>query len=100
VQQDYTRRAAALDRREAELRAKEEQLKRAEEALRRTGALAPEKNWPPCYPILHHDIAGEARRPPAPAALRACWVGRCAPLSAGADCTRAAALASVPRLPG
>ena len=60
AQQDYTKRAAALDRREAELRAKEAEVKKAEDELRRTGALRPEKNWPPCYPILHHDIAGEA----------------------------------------
>lgn len=61
AQQDYTRRAAALDAKEAELRAKEAELKKAEDQLRRTGALQPEKNWPPCYPITHHDIAGEAR---------------------------------------
>ncbi|KAK9846272.1 hypothetical protein WJX81_000509 [Elliptochloris bilobata] len=57
--QDYTKRAAALDRREAELRGKEAEIKKVEDELRRTGALRPEKNWPPCYPILHHDIAGE-----------------------------------------
>lgn len=55
-------------------------MKKAEDELRRTGALRPEKNWPPCYPILHHDIAGEAR-PLNPhlnlapgRAPQACWV--------------------------
>lgn len=83
AQQDYAKRAAALDRREAELRAKEAEVKKAEDELRRTGALRPEKNWPPCYPILHHDIAGEARHLTLTLSLapglapQACWMNTC-----------------------
>ena len=48
-------------------------MKKAEDELRRTGALRPEKNWPPCYPILHHDIAGEARLPRPDPRLETSW---------------------------
>ena len=54
-----------LDLKEKELRAKEAELKKVQEDLRRTGALRPEKNWPMCYPITHHDIAGEVPHRPA-----------------------------------
>lgn len=49
---------AALKRKEAELIAKEKQLKELEKKLVDTGALK-KKNWPFCYPILYHNIAGE-----------------------------------------
>ncbi|KAK9819936.1 hypothetical protein WJX72_004131 [[Myrmecia] bisecta] len=48
-----------LLRKEAELNAREKELKRREDELRRAGGGRPEKNWPICYPITHHDIAGE-----------------------------------------
>ena len=50
--------AAALRKKEAELAAKEKQLKELEKKLIETGALK-KKNWPRCYPMLHHDIPGE-----------------------------------------
>ena len=59
VWQDYGRRADHLDLKEKELRAKEAELRKLEQDLRSTGALKPEKNWPPCCAFTHHDIAGE-----------------------------------------
>ena len=52
-------RAEQLDLKEKELNAREAELARKEEELRKAGALVPKKNWPICYPILHHDIAGD-----------------------------------------
>ncbi|KAG6483818.1 hypothetical protein ZIOFF_060518 [Zingiber officinale] len=36
-----------------------EELKRREEAAVRAGIVIEEKNWPPFFPIIHHDIASE-----------------------------------------
>ena len=52
-------RAEQLDLKEKELLAREAEIKRKEEELRKAGALVPAKNWPWCYPITHHDIAGD-----------------------------------------
>lgn len=57
-----TATSAEVERRMAELDAKEAQLKQKEAELQR--ALAQIKglrpnNWPPCAPIMHHDIKGE-----------------------------------------
>ncbi|KAG1365419.1 Secretory carrier-associated membrane protein 2 [Cocos nucifera] len=35
------------------------ELKRREDAVARAGVVTEEKNWPPCFPIIHHDIANE-----------------------------------------
>eukprot|EP00955_Chlamydomonas_euryale_P043495 352598-Chlamydomonas_euryale.AAC.28 len=51
-------RAAALSKREKELEAKELRLKELEDELRVAGGFQ-KKNWPICWPILYHDIAGE-----------------------------------------
>ncbi|KAM7277062.1 hypothetical protein ACFE04_018928 [Oxalis oulophora] len=48
-----------LQAREAELRRKEQELKRREDAIQRAGIVIEEKNWPPFFPIIHHDIAKE-----------------------------------------
>ncbi|KAF6264121.1 scamp family-domain-containing protein [Scenedesmus sp. NREL 46B-D3] len=50
-------REAALAQKEAALKAKEKELQERETELRRNGGLQPRKNWPLCFPILHHDIA-------------------------------------------
>jgi hypothetical protein len=50
-----------MELKEKELKAKEAELRKLEADLRSTGALKPTKNWPKCYPITHHDIAGEVR---------------------------------------
>nr|XP_027063056.1 secretory carrier-associated membrane protein 1-like [Coffea arabica] len=36
-----------------------EELKRREDAVARAGVVIEEKNWPPFFPIIHHDIANE-----------------------------------------
>lgn len=56
---DLAAREAALARKEAELVAREKDLGSREAELRRAGALAPRKNWPMCFPLIHHDIAGD-----------------------------------------
>jgi hypothetical protein len=50
-------REAALAQKEAALKAKEKELQAREAELRRNGGMAPRKNWPLCFPIIHHDIA-------------------------------------------
>jgi hypothetical protein len=49
-------------RREAALAAKEKDVAAREAQLRREGK-GPKKNWPLCFPIVHHDIANDV--PPA-----------------------------------
>ena len=56
---NYSSRAEQLDLKEKELNAREAELKQREEELRRAGGLTKKKNWPRCYPIAHHDIAGD-----------------------------------------
>eukprot|EP00270_Netrium_digitus_P002250 TRINITY_DN1253_c1_g1_i1.p1 TRINITY_DN1253_c1_g1~~TRINITY_DN1253_c1_g1_i1.p1 ORF type:complete len:271 (-),score=52.01 TRINITY_DN1253_c1_g1_i1:239-1051(-) len=50
-----------LTQKEKELQVREEQLRRKEQELRsREAALGIQiKNWPSCYPIIHHDIAND-----------------------------------------
>jgi hypothetical protein len=50
-------REAALAQKEAALKAKEKELQKREAELRRNGGMAPRKNWPLCFPVIHHDIA-------------------------------------------
>ncbi|KAK7412290.1 hypothetical protein VNO78_03743 [Psophocarpus tetragonolobus] len=48
-----------LQAKEAELRRREQEVRRKEEAIARAGIVLEEKNWPPFFPIIHHDIANE-----------------------------------------
>lgn len=48
-----------LKAKEAELKKREQELKRREDAVARAGVVIEEKNWPPFFPIIHHDIANE-----------------------------------------
>ncbi|OMO76578.1 Secretory carrier-associated membrane protein [Corchorus capsularis] len=48
-----------LQAKEDELRRREEEVKKKEEALARAGVFLDVKNWPPFFPIIHHDIANE-----------------------------------------
>ncbi|XP_022943283.1 secretory carrier-associated membrane protein 4-like [Cucurbita moschata] len=44
---------------EAELSRKEKEIKKREEAVSKAGVPADDRNWPPFFPIIHHDIANE-----------------------------------------
>ncbi|KAL4199498.1 hypothetical protein AMTRI_Chr03g145240 [Amborella trichopoda] len=44
---------------ETDLKRREQDIKRREEAVARAGVVTNEKNWPPLFPIIHHDIANE-----------------------------------------
>ncbi|WOK96557.1 secretory carrier-associated membrane protein 1 isoform X2 [Canna indica] len=58
---DLERKEEQIAAREAELEKKEEALKRREEeeAAENAGVVIEERNWPPCFPVIHHDIANE-----------------------------------------
>ncbi|XP_071697795.1 secretory carrier-associated membrane protein 3-like isoform X2 [Rutidosis leptorrhynchoides] len=56
---DLKKKEKELQAREADLRKREELVKRKEEAAARAGIVLEEKNWPPFFPIIHHDIANE-----------------------------------------
>ncbi|PSS04761.1 Secretory carrier-associated membrane protein [Actinidia chinensis var. chinensis] len=56
---DLKKRERELQAKEAELRKREQEVKRKEEAAARAGITLEEKNWPPFFPIIHHDIANE-----------------------------------------
>ncbi|KAA8521206.1 hypothetical protein F0562_011887 [Nyssa sinensis] len=44
---------------EADLKRKERDIKRREDAVSSAGVPSDDKNWPPFFPIIHHDIANE-----------------------------------------
>ncbi|KMZ66382.1 Secretory carrier membrane protein [Zostera marina] len=48
-----------LRAKEAELKKREQDIKRREDAATRAGIVIEDKNWPPFFPIIHHDIANE-----------------------------------------
>ncbi|XP_057764528.1 secretory carrier-associated membrane protein 2-like [Salvia miltiorrhiza] len=56
---DNTSKERELQAREAELKRREQEIRRREEAVARAGIVLEEKNWPPFFPIIHHDIANE-----------------------------------------
>ncbi|KAM0943945.1 hypothetical protein DsansV1_C13g0127501 [Dioscorea sansibarensis] len=56
---DLKKKERELQAKEAELNKREQELKRREDAAARAGILIEEKNWPPFFPIIHHDIAKE-----------------------------------------
>ncbi|KAF8391398.1 hypothetical protein HHK36_023702 [Tetracentron sinense] len=56
---DLRKKEKELQAKEAELRKREQELKRKEDAAARAGIVIEEKNWPPFFPIIHHDIANE-----------------------------------------
>ncbi|KAJ3692554.1 hypothetical protein LUZ60_011649 [Juncus effusus] len=54
------RKERELAKLEEELKRREKDIKQREDALTRAGAMnIEEKNWPPIFPIIHHDIANE-----------------------------------------
>ncbi|XP_052170447.1 secretory carrier-associated membrane protein 4 isoform X2 [Diospyros lotus] len=44
---------------EADLRRREHEIKRREDAVARADIPSDDRNWPPFFPIIHHDIANE-----------------------------------------
>ncbi|TVU34334.1 hypothetical protein EJB05_16165, partial [Eragrostis curvula] len=56
---DSSKKEKELQAKEAELNKRERELKRREEAASRAGIVIEEKNWPPFFPIIHHDISNE-----------------------------------------
>ncbi|XP_025980320.1 secretory carrier-associated membrane protein 1-like isoform X2 [Glycine soja] len=56
---DIKAKEKELQAKEAELKRREQELKRREDAIARAGIVIEEKNWPPFFPIIHHDIAKE-----------------------------------------
>ncbi|KAA3488399.1 secretory carrier-associated membrane protein 1-like [Gossypium australe] len=56
---DLKAREKELKAKEAELNKREQELRRKEDAIARAGIVIEEKNWPPYFPIIHHDIANE-----------------------------------------
>lgn len=56
---DIKKKEKELQAKEAELRKREQELKRREDAISRAGVVIEEKNWPPFFPIIHHDIPNE-----------------------------------------
>ncbi|KAK4743735.1 hypothetical protein SAY87_010047 [Trapa incisa] len=57
--QDLKRKEKELQAKEAELKRREQEVRRKEEAAARAGIVLEEKNWPPFFPIIHHDIVNE-----------------------------------------
>ncbi|OIW10419.1 hypothetical protein TanjilG_24979 [Lupinus angustifolius] len=56
---DLKKKEKELQSKEAELKKREQDVRRKEEAAARAGIVIEEKNWPPFFPIIHHDIANE-----------------------------------------
>ncbi|KAL5730120.1 Secretory carrier-associated membrane protein 1 [Ranunculus cassubicifolius] len=56
---DFKTKEKELQAKEAELKKREQELKRREDAVARAGIVLEDKNWPPFFPIIHHDIANE-----------------------------------------
>ncbi|XP_070038218.1 secretory carrier-associated membrane protein 3-like [Nicotiana tomentosiformis] len=56
---DLIKKEKELQAKENELRRREQELRRKEEAAARAGIVIEAKNWPPFFPIIHHDIANE-----------------------------------------
>ncbi|AEE33812.1 secretory carrier 3 [Arabidopsis thaliana] len=57
--QDLKKKEKELQAKEAELKRREQDLKRKEDAAARAGIVIEVKNWPPFFPLIHHDIANE-----------------------------------------
>ncbi|XP_042062576.1 secretory carrier-associated membrane protein 1 isoform X2 [Salvia splendens] len=56
---DLRKREQELQAREAELNKKEQELKRREDTVAQTGIVVEDINWPPIFPVIHHDIRNE-----------------------------------------
>ncbi|KAG6505528.1 hypothetical protein ZIOFF_034378 [Zingiber officinale] len=56
---DSKKRERELVEWEENLKQREMDIKRREDSLTRAGVTVEEKNWPPFFPIIHHDISKE-----------------------------------------
>lgn len=56
---DLRKKEKELQAREAELKKREQDLKRKEDVAAKAGIVLEEKNWPPFFPLIHHDIPNE-----------------------------------------
>ncbi|KAI4314538.1 hypothetical protein L6164_027436 [Bauhinia variegata] len=56
---DSKKKEQELASREADLKRREKEIKRREDAVSKAGVPVDDKNWPPFFPIIHHDIANE-----------------------------------------
>ncbi|XP_042505874.1 secretory carrier-associated membrane protein 4-like isoform X1 [Macadamia integrifolia] len=56
---DTKTKAKELAAWDADLQRRERDIKRREDAVGRAGIPTNDKNWPPFFPIIHHDIANE-----------------------------------------
>ncbi|KAI0491361.1 hypothetical protein KFK09_025621 [Dendrobium nobile] len=56
---DPKKKEKEIANRETDLKKREQDIKRREDALTRAGVTIEEKNWPPFFPIIHHDITKE-----------------------------------------
>ncbi|CAN6924593.1 unnamed protein product [Brassica oleracea] len=57
--QNLKKKEKELQAKEADLRRREQEVKRKEDAAARAGITIEVKNWPPIFPLIHHDIANE-----------------------------------------
>ncbi|KAE8732976.1 Secretory carrier-associated membrane protein 6 [Hibiscus syriacus] len=53
---DSKKREKELAAWEADLKRREKDIKRREDVVSQTGVSTDDKNWPPLFPIIHHDI--------------------------------------------
>ncbi|KAL5099880.1 hypothetical protein RYX36_004207 [Vicia faba] len=56
---DSKKRSQELAAWEADLKRKEKEIKRREDSVAKAGVPVDDKNWPPFFPMIHHDIANE-----------------------------------------
>nr|DAD19229.1 TPA_asm: hypothetical protein HUJ06_020692 [Nelumbo nucifera] len=56
---DIKKRQKEIAAWEADLKRREQDIKRREDAVARAGVPTDDRNWPPFFPIIHHDIANE-----------------------------------------
>ncbi|XP_071919289.1 secretory carrier-associated membrane protein 4-like isoform X1 [Coffea arabica] len=59
MNQDSKKKQKELADWEADIKRRERDIKRREDAVASAGVPADDRNWPPFFPIIHHDIANE-----------------------------------------
>ncbi|CAM8984547.1 unnamed protein product [Rhodiola kirilowii] len=59
INQDSKKKERELAAWEADLKRKEKELQRREDSISKVDVPIDDRNWPPLFPIIHHDIANE-----------------------------------------